>query len=317
MLSRTLAFALAVSGSLVASIAAQAQDRGTMEPRQLAPLSDPTNPGLPAKQVFGRQTEPAAMAPHVYGFYAKGCVAGARPLPQDGPTWQVMRPSRDRYWGHPALINFIERLASRVQQTTDWPGILIGDMSQPRGGPMMSGHASHQIGLDVDVWLRPMPDERLSREQREFMDSVMVVRDDRKDVDPRLFTRDTMNVIKTAATDPEVQRIFVNAAIKRAICREATGDRTWLEKVRPMFGHDYHFHVRLYCPPGEASCQHQAEVGSGDGCDGSLQRWFSNSILHPAPPKKPPFPRPPLTMAFMPEACRTVAAAPGQQFGER
>ena len=288
-----------------------------MEPRRLPPLADPTNPGLPAKQVFGRETEPAAMEPHVYGFYAKGCVAGARPLPMDGPTWQVMRPSRDRYWGHPVLLNFIQRLASRVQQTTSWPGLLIGDMSQPRGGPMMSGHASHQIGLDVDVWLRPMPERRLSREEREFMDSVMVVRDDRKDVDPRLFTPDTMDVIKAAATDPEVQRIFVNAAIKRAICREARGDRTWLEKVRPMFGHDYHFHIRLYCPQGETSCQHQAEVGAGDGCDASLQRWFAPSILHPVPPKKPPFPRPPLTMAFMPEACRVVAAAPGQQMEQQ
>ena len=311
---RTLAVVLLIS-SLAG--AASAQDRGTMDRRSLPPLADPGNPNLPAKQVFGRETEPAAMPSHVYGFYAKGCIAGARPLPMDGPDWQLMRPSRNRFWGHPVLLAFIERLAARVRQTTNWPGLLIGDMAQPRGGPMMSGHASHQIGLDADVWLRPMPEQRLSREQREFMDSIMVVRDDRKDVDPRLFTPDTMKVIKAAAQDPEVQRIFVNAAIKRAICREARGDRTWLEKVRPMFGHDYHFHIRLACPPGETACQHQAEVPGGEGCDASLQRWFSESILHPRPAKKPPFPRPPLTMAFMPEACRAVAAAPGQQVGER
>lgn len=288
-----------------------------MVPRNLPPLANPSDPQLPAKQVFGREVEPAAGAPHVYGFYARGCIAGAQPLPLDGPSWQVMRPSRDRYWGHPALISFIERLSARVQQNTNWPGILIGDMSQPRGGPMMSGHASHQIGLDADIWLRPMPDHRLSREEREFSNSLMVVREDRKDVDPSKFTPDTMAVIKAAAVDPHVQRIFVNAAIKRAICRQARGDRSWLSKVRPMFGHDYHFHVRLYCPPGEASCQPQAEVGGGDGCDASLQHWFSDAILHPRPAKKPPFPRPPLTMAFMSEACRAVAAAPGQQVGER
>ena len=288
-----------------------------MQPRQLPPLANPSNLALPAKQVFGRMTEPAAMAPHVYGFYAKGCVAGAHPLPLDGPTWQVMRPSRNRFWGHPALIAFIERLGNRVRKTTNWPGILVGDMSQPRGGPMLSGHASHQLGLDVDVWLRPMPDTRLSQQEREFSDSLMVVRDDRKDVDPRRFTTNTMQVIKDAATDPDVQRIFVNAAIKRAICRDARGDRGWLSKVRPMFGHDYHFHVRLFCPPGEPACQPQAEVSSGEGCDASLQHWFANGILHPIPPRTPPSPRPPMTMASMPDACRVVAAARSQALGER
>jgi len=315
MLYRSLALAVVLAG--FACTHAVAQERGSLEPRNLSPLADPGDPSLPAKQVFGRETEPSAGPPHVYGFYARGCIAGAQPLPQDGPEWQVMRPSRDRYWGHPALIAFIERLAHRVHETTNWPGILIGDMAQPRGGPMLNGHASHQIGLDADVWLRPMPDHTLSREEREFMDSVMVVRADRKDVDPHVFTHDTMDVIKAAAEDPEVQRIFVNAAIKRAICREARGDRSWLDKVRPMFGHDYHFHIRLYCPPSETSCQPQAEVAHGDGCDASLQRWFQPSILHPPPPKKPPFPRPPLTMAFMSDACRAVAAAPGQQYGER
>ena len=314
MLTRSLAVAVLMAGF---AATASAQDRGSMETRRMPPLADPADPNLPAKQVFGRATEPAAMPPHVYGFYAKGCLAGAEPLAMDGPDWQVMRPSRDRYWGHPVLLSFIQRFADRVRRTTSWPGVLIGDMAQPRGGPMINGHASHQIGLDVDVWLRPMPDRRLSREEREFMDSAMVVREDRRDVDPRLFTHDTMDVIKAAAVDPEVQRIFVNAAIKKAICRDARGDRSWLEKVRPMFGHDYHFHIRLACPATERDCQRQAEVPDGDGCDASLQRWFSDSILHPRPAKKPPFPRPPLTMAFMGEACRAVAAAPGQQLGQR
>ncbi len=304
-------------GLLIVAQTVQAQDRGSMEPRVLAPLADPADPNLAAKQVFGRENEPSASTPRVYGFYSKGCIAGAQPLPQDGSTWQVMRPSRNRFWGHPALLSFVERLSERVRSTTNWPGILIGDMAQPRGGPMLNGHASHQIGLDVDVWLRPMPERRLSREEREFMDSVMVVREDRKDVDPRLFTHDTMDVIKAAALDPAVERIFVNAAIKRAICRDARGDRSWLDKVRPMFGHDYHFHVRLACPSSEPYCEHQAEVPGNEGCDATLQRWFSDSILRPRPAPKPPFPRPPLTMAFMPQPCRAVAAAPGQQYGER
>ena len=292
---------------------AQAQDRGTLFAHPPVPLADPSDPHLPAKEVFGREHDPAAGSPHVYGFYARGCIAGAQALPLDGPNWQVMRPSRNRFYGHPALIAFLKRLANRVRDTTHAPGILVGDMAQPRGGPMLGGHASHQIGLDADVWLRPMPNYRLSTEEREFSDSTMMVRTDRKDVDPRLFTHDTIDMIHAAAADPEVQRIFVNAAIKKAICRDARGDRSWLDKVRPMYGHDYHFHIRLFCPAHEQDCQPQAEVPGGDGCDKTLERWFSPSILHPRPAKTPPFPRPPLTMTFMSSACRAVAAAPGQQ----
>ncbi len=296
---------------------AAAQDRGTLDPRSPAPLADPGDPHLPAKEVFGRQREPAALPVHVYGTYARGCIAGAQPLPLDGPDWQVMRPSRNRYYGHPLLLAFLKRLADRVRSTTQSPGILIGDMAQPRGGPMLGGHASHQVGLDADVWLRPMPTHRMSAEEREFSNSTMVVRPDRRDVDPRLFTHDMMGTVRAAAVDPEVQRIFVNAAIKRAFCRDARGDRSWLDKVRPMYGHDYHFHIRLFCPSSEHDCQPQAEVPGGDGCDKTLERWFSPSILHPRPLKPVPFPRPPLTMAFMSPACRSVAAAPGQQVDAR
>ncbi len=303
---------------LGAATSASAQDLGTLHPKPLPPLADPADPRLPAKQVFGRETTAAAMPAHVYGFYSKGCISGAQPLPLDGPGWQVMRPSRNRFWGHPALLAFVERLAARVRQTTRWPGILIGDMAQPRGGPMINGHASHQVGLDVDVWLRPMPDHHLTREEREESSSQMMVRDDRLDVDPRAWSGDAMGAIEAAAKDRQVERIFVNAAIKKAICREARGDRAWVAKVRPMWGHDYHYHVRLACPPGESACEAQAPVpGEGDGCDASLAHWFSDGILHPRPSPTPPRPKPPITMAQMPAACRTVAAAPGQQAGAR
>ena len=183
---------------------------------------------------------------------------------------------------------------------------------------MLNGHASHQIGLDVDVWLRPMPERRLSREEREEMPSQMIVRDDRLDVDAHLWTPDVMGAIEAAAKDRQVDRIFVNAAIKKAICRDARGDRTWLTKVRPMWGHDYHYHIRLACPPGETACEVQAPIpGEGDGCDASLAHWFSNGIIHPRPSPTPPRPKPPITLAQMPAACRAVAAAPGQQVGQR
>src|SRR5439155_20889085 len=120
-----------------------------------------------AKRVFGLVTTPAPGPAHAIGDYSRGCVAGAVPLPADGAAWQIMRPSRNRVWGHPVLIAFLERLAAAAPSAAGWLGLLVGDIGQPRGGPMLTGHASHQIGLDADIWLTPMPDHRLSSAERE------------------------------------------------------------------------------------------------------------------------------------------------------
>ena len=292
----------------VIALPAAAQDRGTMEPKSLPPLADPGDPANPAKQVFGRELTPADLQARSIGFYAKGCLAGAQALPINGPAWQVMRLSRNRNWGNPRLIAFLERFSNEVPSINGWPGLLVGDISQPRGGPMLTGHASHQIGLDADVWLSPMPHHELSREEREFMSATNVVRPDGLDVDPNKWTPAHMALIKAAAEQPEVERIFVNPAIKRAICRDARGDRSWLDKVRPMWGHNYHFHVRISCPEGDASCTPQAPVRETEGCDASLSWWFKPEVLHPRinPDAKP---KAPTTVADMPAACRQVLVA--------
>lgn len=285
---------------------AAAQDLGTLNPKPLPPLAHPDDPATPAKELFGRKGAPARLPSRVYGSYAKGCLAGGTALPTDGQTWQVMRLSRSRNWGHPALIAFLERLSQAVPRSAGWPGLLVGDLAQARGGPMLTGHASHQIGLDADIWLTPMPDHRLSRAEREEMSATNMVRPDRLDVDPKVWTPSHLAVIRTAAKQPEVARIFVNAAIKRALCREAGSDRGWMTKVRPMWGHDYHFHIRLACPAGEAQCGDQDPPPDGDGCGAELQRWFTPAILHPKPGGKP---RPPMVMSQLPDACRRVLLA--------
>jgi len=286
---------------------ARAQDRGTLNPQPLPPLAHPDDPKTPARELFGRKTHPTAGAPHVYGFYSHGCIAGAEALPINGPTWQVMRLSRNRNWGHPKLIKFLERLSARAAKM-GWPGLLVGDMAQPRGGPMITGHASHQVGLDADIWLTPMPYRTLTREEREDMSATMIVAADRRDVDPRVWTPAHGAVIKAAAEDPAVERIFVNAAIKKALCREAGEDRDWLEKVRPYWGHDYHFHVRLTCPIDSPTCKPQDPVPPGDGCNHELDWWFRDSVLHPLPSKPTPHTGP--LMAALPPVCRAVLNAP-------
>ena len=286
---------------------AMAQDPGTLDKKPLPPLEHPFSPSTPARELFARKTEPSAGPAQAIGYYSHGCIAGAVELPIDGPTWQVMRLSRNRNWGHPKLIAFIERLANKAKNV-GWNGLLVGDMAQPRGGPMFTGHASHQIGLDADIWLTQMPDRKLSLEQREFMSATDVIREDRLDVDPKMWTHADTELLRTAAEDPAVERIFVNAAIKKALCREAGSDRAWLSKVRPWWGHDYHFHVRLYCPPDSPQCKLQPPPNLLDeDCGRELDYWFSPGVLHPAPTPKP---KHDMTMAALPTACRKVLSAP-------
>ena len=253
-----------------------------------------------AKFLFGAEAAPSPGAPAPIGSYAKGCLVGGVELPETGWGWQAMRLSRNRNWGHPVAIAFIERLAAEGQ-TIGWPGLYIGDISQPRGGPMRSGHRSHQIGLDIDIWLR-LPDRlALTRREREQIGSARLVTADRLSVTGG-WTPLHHDLLKAAARDPAVARIFVNAAIKAAMCRDepAAADRSWLRKIRPWWGHDAHFHVRLACPPGAVACVDQAPPPAGDGCGEELAWWFTQEALNPTPSGGP---RKEIQLADLPAAC--------------
>jgi penicillin-insensitive murein endopeptidase len=222
-------------------------------------------------------------------------------LPETGPSWQAMRLSRNRNWGHPDVNAFISRLGAAAQRL-GWPGIYVGDMSQPRGGPMLTGHSSHQVGLDADIWLRRPASLTLTRQERERIGSPSVVAADRRSVNGN-WTQGHHDLIKAAAKDPAVARIFVNPAIKRELCNaEPPGDRGWLAKIRPWYKHQSHFHVRLHCPPGAEACVEQPPVPPGDGCDASLAWWFTEEARKPASEG----PSHELTMADLPPVCRTV-----------
>ena len=304
--ARRLACALA---AIVWALApARAQEAGTLAPKPLPPLARPDDPKTAAKELFARRAAPARMAARSIGFYSRGCLAGGRSLAVDGESWQVMRLSRNRNWGHPTLIAAVERIARQAKAEGVWPGLLVGDLSQPRGGPMLTGHASHQIGLDADVWLTPMPARRLTLAEREDMSAVDMVRADKRDVEASLFTPGHLDLLRIAAQQPDVERVLVNAAIKKALCRNARGDRSWLAKVRPYWGHNYHFHLRIACPAGDPACRAQDPPPQGEGCDASLDWWFTEEALNPKP--DPAWkPKPPLTLAQLPAECRMVLKA--------
>jgi penicillin-insensitive murein endopeptidase len=272
-------------------------------------------PPTPAKVLFGAAVSPAPLAPRAIGFYAKGCLAGAKAIAVDGPAWQVMRLSRNRNWGHPSLIAVVERLAQDGKSQDGWPGLLVGDISQPRGGPMLTGHASHQIGLDADIWLTPMPDRRLSNKEREDLSATSMLADDRVSINPQVWTEAHGRIILRAASYPQVERVLVHPAIKKAICDNKTLPRAHLNKVRPYWGHYFHMHIRMGCPKDSPTCTPQPVVGSDDGCGKEVNEWIARMkrIYAPRPPVEPkivkpkPKPKPPeTTLADLPPECRVV-----------
>lgn len=263
-----------------------------------------------AKQVFGAEKVASAETPEPFGSYSKGCVAGAAQLPESGPTWQAMRLSRNRNWAHPAIVDYVQDLSREAAKQPGWNGLYIGDLSQPRGGPMLTGHASHQIGLDADIWLRPADNLNLSVTQRESISSISLRRNRGAFVNDN-WTPQHQEILKAAASDPRVARIFIFPGAKVEMCNTATGDRSWLRKIRPWFGHHYHFHVRLACPNDAKGCINQSPPPLGDGCD-QAQEWVDN-ILNPPPPDPnapKPKPRREIRLADLPAPCAAVLKSP-------
>ena len=246
--------------------------------------------------VEGPAPEPVA----VHGRTNRGCMAGGVALPMDGPGFSVMRPARNRYWGTPGLVALVEELGRQVE-ARGLGTMRIGDLAQPRGGPMPSGHASHQTGLDADIFYVFVPPGGLDARVRANGGPVPVLRAGTLEPDAALWGDAQRTMLRLAADLPGVDRIFVNYALKRDLCRTTGSDRAWLRRIRPWVGHDGHFHIRLACPAGQTGCVPQDPVPPGDGCGAELDSWFAPP---PPGPAKPPAPKPPPPP--MPAECATI-----------
>jgi penicillin-insensitive murein endopeptidase len=253
------------------------------------------------------QNAPATPSPgpqRIYGIYMNGCIAGASPLPLEGPGYEAIRVSRNRYWGADRTIRFIQDFGRRIE-ALKLQFVYIGDIGQPRGGRMSFGHASHQVGLDVDIWFEQSRRPHLPAAKREEPLLRSLVLKGEAGIDESVWQPAHALLLKTAAGFPEVDRIFVNKLIKQRLCQTETGDRTWLRKIVPWYYHTEHFHVRLYCPPGDPGCQAQTPVPPGDGCGKALDDWMAlpdpDSIVRaPGPAPRPPKP---------PAACQSVISS--------
>jgi penicillin-insensitive murein DD-endopeptidase len=257
---------------------------------------------LVLRDPWARVLTPASGRAQVFGDYTHGCLVGGEALPPRGPGFAVLRLERHRNYGHPELLSFIERLGRNVQ-AAGLPAFYVGDMAQPRGGPMPSGHAAHEIGMEADIYFVLDATLHLTSAAEESLDLPSMLLANYHEIDRREFGPKQIELLKLAATDPRVARIFVNPVIKEAVCRSALGstpdERAWMRVLRPWFGHAAHFHVRLHCPPGSPTCQEQKAPPPGDGCGAELHSWLRH--LPPPPPENRPH-----ALPVLPAACHRV-----------
>jgi penicillin-insensitive murein DD-endopeptidase len=251
--------------------------------------ADVADAAPPPRHGWEQYTTPSGDMAEAIGSYSAGCVQGAVALPREGKGFQTMRLSRQRFWGHPHLVDFIGNLGKKVADER-LGVLLVGDLGQARGGPTPTGHRSHQTGLDVDIWFW-MPDRArkrsLSDDERETLSARSYV-DGQRTLKKRAWQKTHVRVLELAATSANVDRVFVHPAIKADLCARYPG-APWLARVRPWWGHDDHFHVRLACPIDSPDCQAQSPVGTSDGCGKALSWWFSPRVDAPAakPPAEP------------------------------
>jgi penicillin-insensitive murein endopeptidase len=258
-----------------------------------------------ARPTWSDAKDPSKGRPASIGSYANGCLRGGVALPLDGPGHTVMRRLRRRFFGHPDLAEFLKRFSEAVHGA----GLerrYVGDVSQPRGGPMPTGHSSHQIGLDMDIFFgQPKAGRPLdSLVEADFPGMV----DEEAEKITGEWKAEYVSLLQMAAAQPGVERIFVNYVIKKHLCDTVEGDRAWLGKVRPWWAHTHHFHVRLSCPKGDRDCKPQAPLGAGDGCGD--ERWFTKAAVQARikagevpPPKTHP------TKRKLPAECGDVLTA--------
>ncbi len=267
---------------------------------------------LSATDPWAQVATPSAGGSEAIGKDTAGCLQGGRTLPADGQGYHLMKLSRRRFYGHPTLVRFVRRLG---QELTARYGVamLVGDLAQARGGPSPSMHRSHQTGLDVDIWFWLPPDANhgtLSQDERERWSAPSMLAPGGQSLNRQVWTPTQIEMLRLAAASSEVDRIFVHPLIKKELCddakRDGLGDKAWLHKLRPWWGHDDHFHVRLRCPRGDKLCVAQEPVPKGDGCDGSLDWWFSDEAREMA---RQVAQRGPPALPKLPAACTGVLTA--------
>lgn len=205
------------------------------------------------------------------GEYSLGCLNGAVTFNGNEKGLLLAHKNRGRYWGHPHLIKLLTDAGNAFYKNNQ--NIILGDLSHSRGGPMLTGHNSHQNGLDVDIWFQmTKTNEALSFQTLETKEMKSI---------PKL-EEDQIKLIKYFASQDLVERIFINPNFKKKLCEDTTSLRLTFDeqrKMRAWWGHDDHIHVRMKCPSDSPNCIPQKPIPDGDGCGEDLNWWFTKEAM--------------------------------------
>lgn len=206
----------------------------------------------------------------VYGFYSKGSMRAAASMKQEGKGLYHLFHQRKRFYGSDGLVNLLESAAAEMSlRYPEGERLQVGDIAAEQGG-YISGHASHQNGLDVDlVYYRNDHREQIDPiGHKGFVESFVT----RGAVTANFDVARNWELVKLLYDSGRLNRIFVDGKIKEAICNfaavngELKSREETLRRLRPYVNHDDHMHVRLTCPAESAKCESQdpiPEIGSG------------------------------------------------------
>lgn len=222
------------------------------------------------KEKWGSFRAPTLGPSESIGSYNAGCLSGAKTLSLHTKGLIQMRPSREKYYGHSRLLVFLKDLGENFYNNQN-KLLLIGDLSQPRGGPTINGHASHQTGLDVDIWF----DFVSKRSELTYMDLEHLPAAKYASANElKNWNKDHEQLLLLVVMDERVDRVFVTPPIKKFFCQTGLEEK-YLKKIRPWWGHKDHVHVRLSCSSKDVSCHSQDEIESTD-CGENLDWWFGD-----------------------------------------
>ena len=206
----------------------------------------------------------------IEGFYTKGKIIHPTELSATGPGFQRLFLPRDRGWASSGLVGLLLGAAERIH--TDFPdsGLLqVGDASAQTGGTI-SGHASHQNGLDVDLaFLRTDLEVQDPAGTNGFLEDFL---QSDGTLSPLLDLPRNYALVRWWADTGVLNRIFVDAKIKTAFCTMAAAEglaleeQEFLRRLRPWPHHSDHLHVRIQCPVDSPKCIAQDEPPEGSGC---------------------------------------------------